>query len=224
MLRDLFLMACLTITLVVGCTGQQQQTVRPSAAADDSLVLAKKIRDAMTTPELMKLDLESGLRRQRQSEVVLPTFKTLVAQGAVAENAIWQLVSDSDDSVSQTSVAMLGSSYLTNDWKKLPWDIVNQVHIPIFERALTLDDPFVRGMASGLLGDIAPMYLESGDRLMHSLSNLRALKEDSDIEVRSVAYAASNMILATVATKAPNETTRQTASQALEQLQQEKKW
>lgn len=224
MVRDLFVVACLTIPLMVGCTGQWQQEVGSTATAEDSLALAKQIRDVMTTPELMKLDLESGLRRIRQNEKALPTFKTLVAQGKVAENAIWQLISDADDSVSQTSLAMLGSSYLTNDWKKLPWDIVNHVHIPIFERALTMDDPFVRSMASGLLGDIAPMYSESGERLMQSLSKLRALKEDSDTEVRRVAYSASNSILATVARKATNETTRQTALREFEKHQQEKNW
>ena len=100
---------CITglIAAIVG--GAKLNSDRPSKAVsadvkEDPEALAKQIREAMTDPEIMKLEYEGqrvqyGVRGMRQREVARPLMIRLLSCGKAAEKPLWQLIDEEDESV-----------------------------------------------------------------------------------------------------------------------------
>lgn len=214
-------------SLPVGCGSRQPQ---PNAASlkERAAVLAKEVREAMTEPSIMQLDAgrtaDSDLRGTRQREAASPLMPQLIECGKAAEDPLWQLINDGDESVRRSSVILVGGTRTDAEGKPIESQTLIDLSIPLLERALTAKDAQVRWFACGGLGDFADWSDECLERLRTSVPKLRELRNDSDNEVRSIGWTTCNGILAKLSTQARNPEDRKAAAEQWEELQQEKKW
>ena len=98
-------LAGLISAIAVGC-GSNPAQPQPDAALlnERAVALAKQVREAMTDPSIMQLEYvgsraESGTRGIRQREAAQPFMRRLVACGKAAEEPLWELINDADESV-----------------------------------------------------------------------------------------------------------------------------
>ncbi len=192
------------------------------------MALATQVREAMTDSSIMQLEYvgrraESGTRGIRQREAARPFMRKLIQCGKAAEEPLWQLINDADESVRRSSV-MVFNQRTDEGGNPIESQVLIDLSIPLLERALCSTDSQVRIYACGGLGDYANWSDECLERLRISLPKLRELRNDSDNEVRSVAWHASNGILVRLSTRAKNTEDRMAAVEAWEQLQREKQW
>lgn len=218
--------AGLLSVLAVSC---QSKPVPSSASSKERAeALAKQLREAMTEPSIMQLDAgrmaDSGLRGIRQREVAKPIMQQLIACGKAAEEPLWQLINDDNDSVRRSCVILLGSARTDAEGKPVASQNLLALHIPLLERALTSPDAQVRLFACEGLGDFANWSDECLEGLKFTLPKLRELRNDSDKEVRARGYMACTGILEKLSKGAKTPEERKKAADELEQLQREKKW
>jgi HEAT repeats len=207
-------------------SGQPQ----PDAASlkERAAALAKQVREAMTEPSIMQLDAgrtaDSGLRGMRQRQAAMPFMPKLVECGKAAEEPLWQLINDADESVRRSCVILVGSARTDAGGKPIESQTLIDLNIPLLEGALTAKDAQVRFFACDGLGNFAVWSDECLERLRSSLPKLRELRNDSDKDVRAIGWVACNSILGRLATRAQKSEDRNAAAQEQEQLQREKKW
>ncbi len=189
---------------------------------------AKQLRAAMTDPEIMKLDsdglADTTLRGQRQREAGDSFMRQLISNGKAADSEIWKLMNDEDESVRRSVTILLEKGRVDAAGKPLETQMILDLHIPLFERAMASDDEQVRYFACGALGNFATWSDGCLERLTETLPKLRELKDDPDKDVRGVAWSASNYIASALSTKAATPEARASAAKALEQLNQEGWW
>lgn len=220
---------CAVFALAVGCGTNPAQPQTDAALLNErALALAKQVREAMTDPSMMQLEYvgpraESGTRGIRQREAAQPFMRKLVKCGKAAEESLWQLINDADESVRRSSV-MVFNQRMDEGGKPIQNQVLIDLNIPLLERSLKSSDSQVRFYACAGLGDYAIWSDECLERLRISLPKLRELRNDSEKDVRSIAWHASNNILATLSTRAKNTEDRVAAKKEWEQLQQEKHW
>jgi hypothetical protein len=219
-------LAGLITVLAVGC--QSKPAPNTALLKERAALLAKQVREAMTDPALMKLDAghhaDSGLRGRRQIEAALPLMRQLVECGKAADEPLWQLITDNEESVRRVSVILLSRARTDADGKPVASQTLIDLNIPLLERALTAKDAQVRYFACGGLGDFADWSDECLERVRISLPKLRELRNDSEEEVRSIGYVACNGLLGKLSKRAKTAEDRQAAADEWEQLQREKKW
>lgn len=220
-------LACLIFVLAVGC-GSNPAQPQPDAALlkERAVALAKQVREAMTDSSIMQLEYvgpraESGTRGIRQREAAQPFMGKLVKCGKAAEEPLWQLINDAEECVRRSSV-MAFRSMTDEGGKPIESQVLIDLSIPLLERALSSNDSQVRFYACGGLGNYVHWSDECLERLRISLPKLRELRNDSDKGVRSIAWQASNGILAKLSTRARNAEDRMAAAEEWEQLQSEK--
>lgn len=219
-------LAGLFSVLVVGCQSEPApSTPLPKERASR---LAKQIREKMTDPALMKLDAgrhaDSGLRGTRQIEAALPLMRQLVECGKAADESLWQLINDNEESVQRVSVILLSIARTDADGKPVASQTLIDLNIPLLEGSLTAKDAQVRYFACAGLGDYAGFSDECLERVRISLPKIRELRNDSDNEVRAIGWTACNSIVAKLSTRAKKSEDRKAAAEEWEQLQREKKW
>ncbi|MBL8815948.1 MAG: HEAT repeat domain-containing protein [Planctomyces sp.] len=189
---------------------------------------AEQLRAAMTAPEIMKLDsdgmADSTLRGLRQREAGDSFMRQLISNGKAADSEIWKLMNDEDESVRRSVTILLEKGRVDAAGKPLEIQMILDLHIPLFERALESDDEQVRYFACNALGNFSTWSDGCLERLTETLPKLRELKDDPDKDVRGVAWAASNFITSELSRKAATPEARASAVKALEQLNQENRW
>lgn len=222
-------LATLISALAVGC-GSNPAQPQPDAALLKERVaaLAKEVREAMTEPSIMQLDAgrtaDSGLRGIRQREAAKPFMPKLIECGKAAEEPLWELINDADESVRRSSVILVGGTRTDAGGKAIESQTLIDLSIPLLERALTAKDAQVRLFACDGLGNFAGWSDECLERLRISLPKLRELRNDSDKEVRSIGWVACNGIAAKLSKRATKSEDRKAAAEEWEQLQREKNW
>lgn len=197
----------------------------------DPVAIAKQVRDAMTSPEMMQLDYsgprpENGIRAYRQREIALPLMQRLIACGKKAEAPLEQLLDDEDESVRRSCVMLMNFRGPTTKDPALMIEssAVIELAIPCMERALHSKDPQVRFYACGALADYKDFSVDCLDRLRQSLPRLRELKQDESSEVRSIAWIACNNLLVDLARRGPTPEIRQQASRESDELERQPRW
>lgn len=197
----------------------------------DPVAIAKQVRDAMTSPDMMQLEYvgpraESGIRGLRQREIALPLMQRLIACGKKAEVPIEQLLADEDESVRRSCAMLMNFRGPTTKDPALQIESssVVEMAIPCMERALQSKDPQVRFYACGALGDYRDFSVDCLDRLRQSLPRLRELKQDENSEVRNIAWIACNNILLDLARRGPTAEIRDQALQECDELERQPRW
>ena len=212
--------------LAVGC--QSKPASNAASVKEQAAALAKQLREAMTEPAIMQLDAgrsaDSGLRGIRQREAAKPFMHQIVACGKAAEEPLWQLIDDGDESVRRSCVILLASARTDADGKPVASQTLLDLHFPLLERALAAQDAQVRYFACDGLGNFADWSDECLERLRTSVPKLRELRNDSDKDVRAIAYVACNGILAKLSTRGKKPEDRKAAADEWERLQREAKW
>lgn len=226
MRRIIVCLISLIFASAVGCTSNPTpDTAVPKERAAE---FAKKVRDAMTEPSLMQLDqgqtADTGLRGLRQREAAFPMMLELLECGKAAEEPLWELINDADESVRRSSVILVGRTRVTRDLKPIAPQTLVELSIPLLERALTSKDSQVRYFACAGLGDFATWSDECLERLKLSIPKIRELQNDGDQEVRNLGWIASITISAALSARAKQPEDREKAARELEQLQLEKSW
>jgi hypothetical protein len=226
MRRNSLCLAGLISAIAVGCQSKSAPNAAPSE--ERAAALAKQVRETMIEPSIMQLDAgrtaDSGLRGIRQREAAMPFMRQLVECGQAAEEPLWQLMNDADESIRRSCVILLGNARTDAGGKPIESRTLIDLNIPLLERALTSKDAQVRYFASAGLGNFADWSDECLERLRTSLPKLRELRNDRESEVRSIGYVACTGILAKLAKRANKAEDRKAAADEWEQLQQEKKW
>lgn len=212
--------------LLVGC--QRQPTTGNSPSSERAPAIAKQLREAMTAPRIMKLDMEGregdSPRAHRQWEIGQPIMCNLIECGLTAMEPIWQLLNDGDASVRRSCAKLLAHARTNADGETIESQLANDLHIPLLERALHSGDEQVRFLACGGLGDFANWSDECLERLKHSLPEVRKLRNDGDKSVRGIAWISSNFIASALSRRAKQVEDREAASELLSQLQTEMWW
>ncbi len=225
-MRYIFLCQTLVAVLAIGC--QPQPATDVGSPAERATAVAKQLRKAMADPSIMQLDMgpmaDSGLRGIRQREVAKPFMNELMGFGKVAADPLWELINDEDASIRRAGTILLGSARTDAAGKPGAPPLLADLHIPLLERALTSKDDQVRYFACDALGNFADWSDDCLDRLRTTLPKLRDLRNDSDNQVRSIAWMASNKIASALSTRAKTPEDRTAAAQEFEQLQREKNW
>jgi hypothetical protein len=116
----------------------------------------------------------------------------------------------------------LGKCRVDEKGKPIDSKTLIELTIPLLEQALASKDSQVRFYACSGLGDFAIWSDETLERLNLSLPKLLELRNDSDKDVRSIGWAASNTILGELSRRAKKPDDRKSATEVLEQLQKEK--
>lgn len=216
----------LIMAVAIGC-GSNAALDEPDLK-ERAVGLAKDVRDAMNQPSLMQLDegrmADSGLRGIRQREVAKPFMPKLIECGKAAEEPLWELINDADESISRSCVILVGRTRTTDGFKPIDSQKLIDLSIPLLERALASEDRQVRYFACGGLGDFGTWSDECMERVRLSLPKLRELQKDPDEEVRGLGWVVCNNLTAALSTRAKNAEDRQAAAQEWEKLQQEKNW
>src|SRR5207247_2118271 len=113
-------LAGLIFALAVGCGSNPAPDRLPPPPAqpqpDAALLkervaaLAKQVREAMTDPSITQLPVgptaDTG-RGREQIQAAQPLMRKLVECGKAAEEPLWQLINDPDESVRRSSVFLL---------------------------------------------------------------------------------------------------------------------
>ena len=233
-------LAVLIFALAVGCGSKSatdqlppppsQSQPEASLPKERATTLAKQMREAMTTPSIMQVPVESDAdtdRRRKQIRAAQALIRKLIECGKAAEEPLWQLINDSDESVRRTSVILL--NWRDNNWKidekgnLIESQALIDLTIPLLERALASKDSQVRYFACAGLGDSSDFSDECLERLKTSVPKLRELRNDSDEKVRNIGGIARTMILGKLSERAKNPEDRKAASEELERMKQEKK-
>lgn len=218
----------LSLSLLLVVFGASRQDQPPLEAKERATGIAKQLRSAMTAPAIMKLDegrkADSGLRGVRQREVGRPFMRQLVACGDAAKESLENLFDDADDSVRRSSVILLGQTRTDLEGKPLPNATLVNLHIPALENALANKDAQVRYFATDALGNLTNWSDDFLDRLKDSLPKIRELRKDADKDVRTIAWTATNNILAKLATGGKTPADRASAAKQLKQLKSEPRW
>jgi hypothetical protein len=98
------------------------------------------------------------------------------------------------------------------------------LNIPLLERVLSADDPIARFWACSGLGDAADFSDECLERLKTSLPKFRELRNDSEEQVRGIAYLAFSGILTKLLQRAKSPEDRKAAAEEWEQLVKDGTW
>ncbi len=220
---------------LLGCGTSFENQSRPQASSTTSKeqteLLAKQIREGMTTPDMMQLEYtgehgELGVRGNRQREFARPLMLKLVAYGKVAEEPLWKLINDEDESVRRSCVMLLNirAEYPLFDGPKIDTRSITELCIPTLERVLTSKDSEVQFQACGNLADYKDFSEECLDRLRLTLPKIRELKNHENALMRRMAWTAYNSILASLTTRGKTPEIRSQTSEAYKAFRQEKNW
>ena len=220
---------------LLGCGTSFENQSRPQAsstnAKEHTESLAKQIREGMTKPEMMKLEYigehaELGVRGVKQREFARPLMLQLVAYGKAAEEPLWTLINDEDESVRRSCVMLLNirAEYPLYDGPKIESQAIQELCIPILERVLTSKDTEVQFNACGNLADYKDFSDDCLDRLRLTLPMIRELKDDENDPLRRMAWTAYNSILASLTTRGKTPEIRSQASEEYKAFRQEKNW
>ncbi len=225
----------LIVVNMLGCgtsfENQSRPQVSSTTAKEQMKSLARQIRKGMTTPEMMQLEYkgehgELGVRGVRQREFARPLMLKLVAYGKPAEEPLWKLINDEDESVRRSCVMLLNirSEYPLYDGPKIDTRSITELCIPTLERVLTSKDSEVQFTACGNLTDYKDFSDDCLDRLRLTLPKIRELKNDENADVRRIAWTAYNSVLASLTTRGKTPEIRSQTSEAYKEFRQEKNW
>lgn len=234
-MKNLGIIACCFIAATSeGCGIHFDSSARSQKGStvvkQDPSALAKQIRAAMTSDEMMKLEYEGprahlGTRGYRQRELARPLMRQLISYGKDAEEPLWRLVTDEDESVRRSIIMLIRvSKFDAYGENEIESKAIEELAIPILERALQSEDPVVRFEACGNLGDYSSYSDDSLDRLRLSLAKLQDLKNDEDEEVRGIAYVATNSLLCDLSTRGKTPEARLWATDKQKEHSQEEDW
>jgi hypothetical protein len=219
-----FLLTVFCALLLVGCQRQPSTVNAPNP--EQAEAIAKQLREAMTAPWIMKLDMEGrhgdSLRAYRQCEIGQPIMYKLIECGLAAKEPIWQLINDGDASVRRSCAKLLANTRTNADLQTIEPQLINDLQTPLLERALHSEDEQVRFLACGGLGNFANWSNDCLERLKHSLPEIRKLRNDGDKSVRGIAWISSTSIASALSSRAKLAADRDTASELLKELESEK--